>query len=118
MNASEKKYAITRLTNIRDKKLQAITARHTTPGFTLTSSQRAVALKKGEFKVNPDMKHVESYTNVRTVIIFNDEKAKKVNNAAIAKETKAIRTAYNRVCDQVMLGDGSKALALIEKFEK
>ena len=118
MKAAEKKYAIERLTTIRNRKLHVITARHTTPGVNLTPPQRAVALRKGEFKVKPVVKAVEGYTNIRDVFTFNAEKDQSVDKVAIQKENKALNAAFNNVCDQVMLGDGSKALALIEKFEK
>lgn len=117
MNQTQKNYAIERLNNIVKTKREAIEERHTTPAIRLSDSERFIAFKKGEYTVRTDVeKRITPYTDVMSIVRFKAEKPKKIDQKAISTEVKKLEKEAAALRDELMLGDGDKALELIKKF--
>lgn len=118
MNQQQKKYALERITEIYKKKSAAIKEKHTTKAVRLSPQERLKAFKSGKFKIRPDASTIGSYTDVVDIITFNDEAPEKADDKKISALQDALDKEYNRVRDEIVLGDPGAALELIRKFEQ
>lgn len=118
MNQQQKKYAMGRLATIRSRRESELKQKYTTPAVAHTPSERAAMFKRGEFTVDKSVKRITGYTDLLEVVQFKGEREATVNQAALDKAKAALLKEYNKACDELMLGDETKALALIKAFDK
>ena len=59
---------------------------------------------------------VDQYTDVNNVFVFTAEVEDKVKATKIKLETAKLEKSFNKVCDEIMLGDEKHAMELIAKF--
>jgi len=118
MNQQQKKYAMERLATIRKRRETELTQKYTTPESIHTPSERAAMFKRGEFTVNKSVKRITNYTDLTDVVQFKGERPATVNQPALDKAKAALFKEYHKACDELMLGDETKALALIKSFDK
>ena len=117
MNQTQRKYALERITSLEAKKLQEVMEKHRTPAVTLTSKQRYIAFRKGEYKINPDAEHkISGYTDVTDLIIFDAERPERIDTDSVEKQKAILREKSSRIRDQIMLGDAEEAMRLINQF--
>ena len=119
MNQTQRKYAIERIDFLLGKKKTVARMRHTKRAVTLSPEERFRAFKKGEYTIRKDCPQViNGYTDVVKIISFKKESIRQENQAAMAKELDGLDAEAAAIRDQIMLGDGEKALELIGKYEK
>lgn len=118
MNQTQRKYARERVEAIASRARENVQKHYTTPGNSLSATERFKEFKAGRFKIKKGVDSVNTYTDVCDIVEFDKETKTKKNTVKIQKETEQINTALNKVIDEIMLGDNEKALKLIEAFDK
>lgn len=117
MNKSQQEYARGRVRKILEMKKLEITAKHTKEAKSLTSEERANLLRSGKVKLRPDVTKIESYTDVTDVFDFSKYAwPRAIDTAAVEKAMAPLEAEATAIEDQIVLGDGSEALAAIERF--
>ena len=116
MNQQQRKYALERVTTIKQQKIQGAKDKYITKGNRLSGTERLKALKAGEFTVNPKVRSITDYQDIHSVLIFDGESETVENTEALSKAKTTLESEANKVADQIMLGDAQAALRLIEAF--
>ena len=119
MNQTKTKYALERVNQIFNAKLDRIRTDCTKGEDGPSVEMRATLIKQGKVKIKPSVTKINKYTDVCEVFDFSkfetktvfDEKKynEKVNKLTIEMET---------IKDEIVLGDEEKALRLLEKFSE
>lgn len=116
MNATQIKYARERAQGIYKVRKGAIEAKYTLPAVTLTASEKQSALHLGNFTTKDLGEDHRGLYYISDLVKFRAEKPEKVDCVAITLETTALDAAYQRLTDQLVLGDSEAALAMLEAF--
>jgi len=116
MNKQEKQYATGRIDSIASEKCAAIKDKHVVKGVSLSPQQRLKAFRDGKFKIKSGVIAIHGYTDLCNVIDFTDEREDVKDDAKIAAECAKVLSESVRIKDQLMLGDATEALKMIEKF--
>lgn len=118
MNQQQKKYAQSRVSAIYERRQHDLRKLHTTPAVRLTSTERATAIRAGKAKLLPEVKRISNYDDVIDVFVFDGERAEKIDNAKLEKALAELKTEFNNVMDELMLGDAEEAIKLIKAFDR
>lgn len=113
MNQTQLKYARERASSIRKRREEVLKDKHTTPSIKLSTDDKLKALKAGAFKVSKATPASLWYNSVT----FTDEVVGGLNQKAFDAEKAALDVAYNRLIDELVLGDHEEALRLLRAFE-
>jgi hypothetical protein len=117
LNSTQVKYARERAKEIYDTRHQAVVDRHTTPAIELTSDEKLVALRTGEFEVRAEPgRYGRGRTYLSDYVIFPAERERSVDQKAINIEVAALSAEYTSLVEQLVLGDNAEALKLLSKF--
>lgn len=115
MNHSQRKYALSRIDAIEKAALSAIDAKHRTPGVSLTWGQKAALINAGKVKLKATAR---DYHNVRDAFDFAaHEREAVVDTKRLNADTKKCRDAFQKVRDEMVLGDASAALDTLRDLE-
>jgi len=117
MNQHQRKYAISRVSEIKNYKIKKLQEDCETKAVYLTEKERFEAFKKGQFKIRKDASKISNYTDVVSIVCFDAEKERTFDEAKFKKECSKIEKEASRVSDEIMLGDAQEAMRLLEKFE-
>ena len=116
MNQTQIKYARERAANVLSARKKALTAAHTTPAVALTGAERLQAIKDGAVKL--DFKGVSDNNHWwHSAVSFTAERPVKVNTKALNAATATLQATYDKLIDELVLGDNEAALALLRAFE-
>ena len=122
MDREQLKYARQRANEIYSTKLNSLNEQFYSPGKTLTSQEKLEALKAGKFTVSDipvtqrrrDYYGDPSWTNY---VVFTDETEATTDAEGLKKAQTDLRTKFNKMMDELMLGDNDEALKLLREFE-
>lgn len=136
MNQTQVKYARQRAQEIFNDKKAALKGKFSSPGKTLTLTQKLNALEAGEFTIvepasaqntaNLSSVYLEVYSaypyrsnksELEQRIRFNAETAPTYDTKAEDEAHKALKSTYLALTDELMLGDNQEALKLLKAFE-
>jgi hypothetical protein len=95
----------------------AIRQKHTTEAVELSTEGKRKALTEGRFKVHQSRPRYNS-GYLSDFVAFDEESPKSVDQKAIDKAVAALTKSYTNLTDQLVLGDASEALRLLEQFAK
>ena len=116
MNQTQVKYARQRAQEIYSDKRKDLEDRHRTNGVQLDIKQRLKAVADGEITIaEPSASqgpHQWSYQ-----ISFNAEKQPSFDKDTYEAEAKKLKTSFNALLDELLLGDNQEALKLLKAFE-
>jgi len=118
MNKQEKQYAVNRIDSMAAEKCAAIKAKNTVKGVCFSGAQRLKAFRDGKFKIKSDAKEIGRYTDLCNVVEFTEEREDEVNESKVKAESQKVMDEAQRIKDQMMLGDATEALKMIERFAK
>jgi hypothetical protein len=121
MNQKQKEYAIERVTNIFSSKQQSIEAKYTVESKPISGNEMIDLVLKGKCpkRKNPDRPRYNNSVYLRDVFDFSKfEVVGGTDYKKAGKEIAPIRAEFQRIKDQIMLGDAEEAVKLIEKFAK
>ena len=120
MNQTQKKYAMERLSEIRNKKFYKIDTKFGVPAVGLAWSEKIKLIRAGKVKLKGGK--IQNYIafcegwNWGKYDKSTPAQAKKLKAKSAANQ--ALATAYDKCRDEVMLGDEEKAVKLIQEFSK
>lgn len=116
MNQAQLKYARERASTIYKKRVSDLRTAHTVEAKTLTNDEKLKALKAGRFSVprKASSTHLSWWHND---ITFTDEVKGGLNSDTFDPAKAKIDTAYEKLIDELVLGDNEQALALLKAFE-
>lgn len=117
MNQQQRKYALARVSEIKEYKLLKLKEECTEKEARLNDKERLEAFKKGEFKIRKDVSKISTYTHIVNVVTFNAEKEKVFFDKIFTAKSALIEKQASKVADEIMLGDALEAMKLLEKFE-
>lgn len=119
MNQQKQKYALERVQGIYAQKVEEIENKYTTPDVTLTKEERCKLLKSGTIKVKKGITRIDTWSDVMDVFDFSKHESEgERDNKKIDTEVTKLRIEYNKVRDEIVLGDEEEALKLIQAFDK
>ena len=120
MNQTQRTYAVAELKRISRSADTCLRDKHTSPEVRLTTEQRIVEFKAGNYTFDEEKfrNSTYCYADFRDCIIFDAESKEIFDGDAYEKQAEPLRKAYREAEHEVMLGDNEKALALITKFSK
>ena len=122
MNQQQRKYAMQRVTDIKDEKISALQTRYTKKGKSLTWAERIRLIRKGLVKLKANQSINELFWHnqgeIEHVFDFSkyeytdtlDEKLFTLGQDRILKK-------FTKIIDEIMLGDAKEAMKLIRDFE-
>ena len=115
MNASKMKFAKERLNKIFREKSQAMATQFKAREVTLTPKQKLEALKGGDvvFRKASDM---GSGYYISDFLSFSAEAGNETIKVEKEKALAELTAEYDRVLDELMLGDEEEALELLKAF--
>lgn len=116
MNQTQLKYARDRATKILARRKETLEASFTTPAVTLNCLERLEALKAGKFKVDTK-KASDNRLWWHSGVTFTAERAKKFDKKGHDAALAALNADYEKLIDELVLGDNEQALALLKAFE-
>jgi hypothetical protein len=116
MNKQQRDYAASRVSEISCAKCAAIDEKYTTPAVSLSQEARIAAFKAKKYKVNPGLTKINCYTKVIDIVSFTDEKPEKKDVKKIKEEKAKVTAEASKIVDELMLGDATEALKLIQAF--
>ena len=112
-------YCLERAKVIRNEKLYAARKKYTKDGKVLSPEERASLLRAGKVKMRPGINKLSAWDKIYDVFDF---KKHDVDGAFDQKRYRAdevkIISAYNKLADEIVLGDAETAKHLLEQFEK
>lgn len=116
MDKSQRKYAMDRVVQIANVKIEAIKAKYTVQAVKLTNSERMDLIASGKVKFVRDSSGYRS-----SIFDYYDfskfEKPARINQKAIDTETEIVCKKSREIKDKIMLGDAVEALELLTAFE-
>jgi len=111
-------YVTSRAGAIFDEKKRVIEKKYRTPAKSLTEDQKAVAIAEGRFTVDPSrVGHTHYSRGWAEAVSFPEEYGEKFDAEGYRQEINPIIDAYNKLLDELMLGDNATALELLRAFE-
>ena len=116
MNNSQKKYAADRVTGIKRRKIEEITAAHTSKALLLSVEEKRDLINAGAVKLLNGGDGYRCWCNAfdfsayESPSVFDRETAEPLIAAVTAEAT--------RIIDELLLGDASEALEAIRRFEQ
>jgi hypothetical protein len=113
MTQAQVKYARQRAEQIYGTKRQAIERAHTTEAVTLTTEEKIAAIKADRIEVNNSSQSSYWAYNIK----FIDERPKTVRLDQAQPEITKLKQDFDKLMDELMLGDNEEALALLKAFE-
>jgi len=114
MNSTQLKYAKGRANDIYRERNDAITKKYKAKCKTISEKDKLKALLKGEVSIKP-YKEGAYYQNAwYNYVVFHDEV--EFDFASCKKEEEALKNEYQKILDQLVLGDSEEALRLLEQF--
>lgn len=113
MNQSQLKYARERAEGIFKRAKENLKTKHTIPAFKLTREERLKALEYGHFKIDYTANRHWFEEN----ITFLCESDAEFNQAGHDADLKTLTDSYNKLLDELVLGDNQEALKLLQAFE-
>jgi len=116
MNQLQVKYARQRAEAIYNDKRKDLEAKHRIGGVQLNIKQRLKAVVNGEITITEPAAHQGPHQWYYQ-ISFNAEKQPSFDNDAYEAEGKKLKTSFNALMDELMLGDNQEALKLLKAFE-
>jgi hypothetical protein len=126
MNKREQEYAIERINYLANQKLEAIKdALPVLKPKRITYTKAVALIKQGKILINPKFRNKELYSNddfdnVFDVTKYHEERYNftPYDEDKFKKKAAPIYAEVTRIKDQIMLGDATEALKMIEEFAK
>lgn len=116
MNQTQLKYATERAKAIYSARLGSLTFKHTVPRVKFSTKERLDAIAKGEFTLRPyDLDHY--HRGIDAYFVFDGERDELVDRAGLDDALSSLKADFDRLMDELVLGDNHTALALLEAFE-
>lgn len=116
MNQTQLKYARDRAAKILARRKETLEASFTVPAVELSCAERLEALKAGKFKVD-----AKQLNNARhwwhQAVTFTAERPKKYDKKGHEAALAVLQKSYEKLIDELVLGDNEQALALLKAFE-
>lgn len=116
MNQTQLKYARDRATKILARRTETLKASFTVPAVKLSCLERLEALKAGKFKVDTK-KAGDNRVWWHSGVTFTAERAEKFDKKRHDAALAALNADYEKLIDELVLGDNEQALALLKAFE-
>lgn len=116
MNTTQMKYALARVGEVAARKTRELQDALTTPAKDITEKERAELVRSGKVKLHSHITAISSYADVVNVFDFSKYTHGKIISPEFTKEAGDIATQADRIRDQIMLGDESVAMKLLEAF--
>ena len=119
MNQSEKNYIVKRLAGIHTQKIELARASCTTYEVEYSPEKRFELFKQGKYKLRHKGNPFESdhYSYFKNAFVFEGERPETLNRAEYDQIVGLLNKEFDRVKDEIMLGDAQDALELLKKFE-
>jgi len=120
MNATEKKYLLERIRRITWDKERELNKKFTVGPKTLTPTDFLKLVKSGKIKLHKDCEEV--YWTLDISKVFNLSKYvhrySETDDEALEQAQEGLKLQRTALEDNIMLGEASKALELLQAFEK
>lgn len=114
MNQSQIKHALARANAIRSTKQAAAKKAFDNKVRSLSLDEKLKALKAGKFSIS---KNTTSWrSSLEEYLTFHD--AVPFDHIAYQKDVDAITASYDKLVDELVLGDQTRALELLRAFER
>lgn len=123
MNQQQVKYTLKRLSEIRHKKINDLRTNHTTEAVYLSNEEKARLLKEGKVTLwktkisNVPLNSHEKIYNWTDTVVFPKEVKKSFDRNAFDEESSKVHQEYNKIVDELVLGNSEQALEMIKGFE-
>lgn len=124
MNQQQRKHALKRVAEIEAARLGEIKkSNFQTDAIRFSPEKRLKLFKAGKYKLNAEeigKNPFEGgrYAYFRDAFLFDGERLESFDDVGYEKARKKIFDEANQIRDEIMWGDGVKALELIRKYEK
>lgn len=119
MNQQQRKYAVERVMDIKDARIEALREKYTTAGIELTGEDRANLIRDVKVTLRRGWSRLSGYVDIDKAFDFSKYESKckpAVLDPKFYAEAAAERKRASKVIDQIMLDDAAEALALIEAY--
>jgi len=118
MKQDQIKYVRARAESILAQKQANLKRKHTTGAITLSNREKAQAIQDGEFTIDVEAASDDRYGNQWYGLIkFPAERYQSFDQDEYNKINAPLVVAYNKLLDELMLGDNTQALELLRAFE-
>lgn len=117
MNSTQRKYAVERVTAIKDTKIAAINSAHWASKKVITKEERCALLRAGKVKLKATTTEISTHTDV--VDAYDFSKYEGYTQKQLDEHQQALATIEQtaaQVRDKIMLGDAEEALKLLADF--
>lgn len=121
MNQQQKKYVLQELNSNYNNTKQLIRDKHTTPEVKLNTLEKHEALQNMEVTLKEKHELDDSYytrEGIYNYFTFHAEKEEVFDKESYAEDVKELDAVFKKAEREVMLGDSSEALKLLEQFEE
>lgn len=115
MNRDQIKYVTERAQSMYNSKRQSLIKQFTTPAVTLTDFEKLEALRDGSFSIK---ENAGRFYYLNDVIEFPQERLQVIDSEGLDKASTQLSKVYNKLMDELMLGDSEQALQMLKEFEK
>ena len=118
MNQAQMKYAKQRATSIYQGKRKEIIRKFTKEGGSKSNKEMVALVKSGKVKVRANI-DFRSYrcTELENIFDFSKYIYGPITDPRSESETEVLKGKYDRLMDELVLGDNAKALELLRYFE-
>jgi len=121
MTQGQRKYAIAKVTELRNMKLSRASEDCFIKGKTLSNRERVALIRGGKVHLNPPriLNDLSDYAldHIDKVFDFSEFEYPNSYTKPYAGRVAKINQAYEKACDEIMLGDASDAQEIIKAFE-
>lgn len=117
MNQTQRKYALTRLGGVFQRRQNELRQKFTSKVY--TGEEFVSDIKSGKLKMKSDLQGLSLYSRISD---FYDLTGKDMygtfDQTGFNKELRKLEQEFNKAQDEVMLGDEKEAMKLIQSFDK
>ena len=117
MRQDQIKYVTARAESIYNERLHVLRRKYTTPAKSFSNKEKAQALADGRFTVDIERVSDDRYSGGwSSGVSFPEEHDSKLDEKYYVEANK-VRDQFNKLMDELMVGDNTQALALLRTFE-
>lgn len=117
MNQTQLKYVRQRAESIYSLRCKNLTNKFTQQSLTLKPEEIIEALQNGKFVLKTEIQTRYNSGYLRDYITFPDECPQIIDLDGLAVPQKTLKDEYQKLLDELILGDNEQALALLKAFE-
>ena len=115
MNQQQIRYVSKRANEILSQKQKDIREKHTTKAVQIDVKDKLKALETGTFTINKTP--LDKGYGWQSCIVFPGEVLGDTDREAITKDTQKLQEIFNKLMDELILGDNEVAMKLLKELE-